>query len=319
MSIGVLEVGFVGITIVALKTISTLDFASSDFKDEKNRYKFNKNVAAAIYYSFTTLWATWIAISKNFDVKEMTKSYDIYDQREAAYIYFYAVQIGFYIFEIYNTLFPSNKVPDRGRLIFHHFLTLSLILGSLYSGYWRVGFLVLLLHDISDVLLGVAKATQYHFRETGRLESLVTLLFGIFVIGFVITRIILFPLLVIRPSALSDAVVCKIDSWRPVDGIMPLLPSWGVIPVLLMLIIVVPFWKLPLSFAGVKDTSCITLTLACGWGLCALFFLQLTWLANIVSQLFKVKDKGIGAEDVRSDDEEDGDGEEEKEKENKIK
>lgn len=306
---GVLQYGVATIsaTLVILTTVFCYDFSSSRFKSAITRRKFNYNITMALYYSCVTVWATWIAISTKFDVTSMLKEYDMYDPGEYAFIIYYAAQIGFYLFSICVALSQRDKMSDYNRLIFHHFLTLSLILTSLYGGYWRIGFMILLLHDASDIPLYLAKATQYHFRETGRLESLTSLLFGIFVFGFIIARIILFPLFVIHPAALSDIAICQADSFRYITLFPEIFsdPFWmskiqdaltGPIQV---------FYELPLAIAGVKDTGCITFALASGWGLCLLYFLQLTWLIDIFSHIFKVKDEGIRAEDVRSDNQED--------------
>jgi len=325
-------------TLAVLTSVSSLDFASSDFKNPDNRRKFNECALRTAYYTITTCWGIWIAVSKKFDATVMTLPRDIQDPDEAAYIIMYSVQIGFYLWEIGNILLRSSGQTDIKRLVFHHFLTLFLILCSLYCGFWRIGFLVLLLHDASDIALYAAKATQYHFRETGRLESLVTLLFGVFVLGFIIARIVLFPALVIAPAAASPQALCSPDSWginhvysiltstlipkcylsRVTPGVPPVgkidwLWRKGYKVVRLLFEIV---WVTPLRVAGVAEPFCITLALACGWGLCALFVLQLSWLFNIVAQVFKVKEKGIGAEDVRSDGEEDEEDEvEERERE----
>jgi hypothetical protein len=108
---------------------------------------------------------------------------------------YYATQCGYYLSAL---LFELNVFPhfrthykDRTVMLFHHIVTLLLIILSAWMGYWRVGMVVFLLHDVSDIVLETGK-TQARLRLRGNIITLF-----IFAVVFFVTRLILYPLHVV--------------------------------------------------------------------------------------------------------------------------
>eukprot|EP00064_Thunnus_orientalis_P014013 superscaffoldBa00002372_g14054 len=77
---------------------------------------------------------------------------------------------------------------DFKEQIIHHLATLVLLSFSWCVNYIRIGTLVMLIHDASDVLLESAKLFNY-----AKWEKTCQSLFVLFAIVFMVTRLIIFP------------------------------------------------------------------------------------------------------------------------------
>lgn len=101
---------------------------------------------------------------------------------------------------------------DSLEMLVHHFATIGLIVFSYISNFTRVGTVILLLHDTSDVFLESAKCFNYVSKAPGRKWASVfcDTLFAMFAVSFFVTRLVLFPrnvlysVLVEGPNALGS-------------------------------------------------------------------------------------------------------------------
>lgn len=84
-------------------------------------------------------------------------------------------------------------------MFFHHVTAIVLIVVSYLSNFVRIGAIVLVLHDISDVFLESAKLAKYS--KCGKAGDF---LFALFALSFFVFRLVIFPLHVIK-SAMFDA------------------------------------------------------------------------------------------------------------------
>lgn len=74
------------------------------------------------------------------------------------------VETGFY----YSLLIASSfdvRRSDFFQMVFHHFVTIGLLSISWLINFVRVGTLVLLSHDVSDVTLEFAKLVRYNTKD----------------------------------------------------------------------------------------------------------------------------------------------------------
>jgi ceramide synthetase len=80
----------------------------------------------------------------------------------------------------------------------HHVATITLVVGSHFLSQQRIGLLVLMVHDISDIFVDVLKLTNYLGYEGPRFLFAVEISFiaNLFTFGFV--RLYIFPVYVIR-------------------------------------------------------------------------------------------------------------------------
>lgn len=99
----------------------------------------------------------------------------------------YHVQTAFYLFSLASMFFePAMK--DFWMMFGHHVFTLTLLFTSFRHGATKYGMAIILLHDLADPLLELAKLVLY----TGN-EMLANLVFGLFALVFVITRDYAYP------------------------------------------------------------------------------------------------------------------------------
>jgi hypothetical protein len=113
---------------------------------------------------------------------------------------FYCVQTGFYLQAIHFLAFLEVRRKDWLESMIHHIVTVGLLVYSYYVNFTRVGILIMLLHDISDIFLEAAKLCRY-----SRSMLAANTFFGVFFVSWIIARMVYFPLVVIR-SCLTEPI-----------------------------------------------------------------------------------------------------------------
>lgn len=122
----------------------------------------------------------------------------------------------------------ETKRKDYMVMFVHHVLTIVLVGFSYCCSYWKLGVVVLLLHDIADVFLYLSKTLHYSRIQSGFVECS----FATFVIIYFITRLIMFPIYCVRP-ALNTTLVRALTQdfvssrWRLPGGMV--LPGFLVV------------------------------------------------------------------------------------------
>nr|DAD21557.1 TPA_asm: hypothetical protein HUJ06_023020 [Nelumbo nucifera] len=107
----------------------------------------------------------------------------------------YMCQCGFYLYSIAALLTWETRRKDFSIMMSHHIITVILIGYSYLTRFFRIGSIILALHDASDVFLEAAKVFKYSEKELAA-----SLCFGFFAISWLILRLIFFPFWVIRTS-----------------------------------------------------------------------------------------------------------------------
>ncbi|XP_052176700.1 ceramide synthase LOH2 [Diospyros lotus] len=115
---------------------------------------------------------------------------------------FYMCQCGFYIYSIAALLTWETRRKDFSVMMSHHVVTVILIGYSYISGFFRIGSIILALHDGSDVFMEAAKVFKYSEKELGA-----SVCFGLFAISWLLLRLIYFPFWVIKSSS-NDLCEC---------------------------------------------------------------------------------------------------------------
>ncbi|XP_020846567.1 ceramide synthase 6 isoform X3 [Phascolarctos cinereus] len=140
--------------------------------------------------------------------------------------YYYILELSFY-WSLMFSQFTDIKRKDFVIMFLHHLATISLITFSYVNNMARVGTLVMCLHDAADALLEAAKMANY-----AKFQKLCDLMFVMFAIVFITTRLGIFPLWVLNTTLF--------ESWEIVGPY----PSWWVFNLLLLLIQVLNcFWS----------------------------------------------------------------------------
>ncbi|OIT04710.1 PREDICTED: LAG1 longevity assurance homolog 2-like [Nicotiana attenuata] len=110
--------------------------------------------------------------------------------------FIYMCQCGFYLYSIAALLVWETRRKDFSVMMSHHIVTVILISYSYISSFFRIGIVILALHDGSDVFLEAAKVFKYSEKELGA-----SLFFGLFAISWFVLRLVFFPFWVIQSSS----------------------------------------------------------------------------------------------------------------------
>ncbi|CAA6670661.1 unnamed protein product [Spirodela intermedia] len=122
-------------------------------------------------------------------------------------VYMYAA--GFYAYSIFALLFWETRRSDFGVSMSHHLATVILIVLSYIFRFARVGSMVLALHDATDIFLEMAKMCKY-----SGLDLWAGVLFFLFVVSWVLLRLIYFPLWIIRSTSYEVILILDKNKHR---------------------------------------------------------------------------------------------------------
>jgi ceramide synthetase len=107
---------------------------------------------------------------------------------------------------------------DFKEMLIHHVATIGLISLSHYFGFHRIGYVVLLIHDIGDIFLYSAKFFNYL-----KWNIITNILFGLFAIVFFAARLVAFPFVITTSWYATMGYVEGIDGNTIVGA--PILPT----------------------------------------------------------------------------------------------
>ncbi|XP_053390467.1 uncharacterized protein LOC128553351 [Mercenaria mercenaria] len=118
----------------------------------------------------------------------------------------YMIELAFY-WSLVFTLFSDNKRKDFKEMIIHHFATIVLMYFSWVLNFVRVGTLMLVVHDAADNWLALAKMSIYAKNKTAT-----DIFFGIFLLVWVLSRLIVYPFVVLYCTTVESFTIGLIDS-----------------------------------------------------------------------------------------------------------
>ncbi len=153
---------------------------------EINEYKWY----TSYYYTMSLLGITLWSTTMTWSIAECANGI----LTNPVFMLYYEIQIAFYcaclVFVI--DLDKRSESTDTALLI-HHFVTVGLVTVAYLFPFSRVGFTILLLHDVSDAFLNNAK---YFKRKYGKDDWKTTIVFVLFAVTFFILRLVCLPLFV---------------------------------------------------------------------------------------------------------------------------
>lgn len=149
--------------------------------------KFSISFFKLFSYSFLLAYSAYVFHDQAWlnDPNEYAKNWADGIPSKARVYYF--LEVSYYIY-CSIALFFEPKGRDFVQMLVHHIVTLSLMLLSYYFCYLRIGIVVMVLHDVADPVLEVAKLCNYFgFRLAANV------VFSVFAAVFIYTRNYLFP------------------------------------------------------------------------------------------------------------------------------
>jgi len=175
--------------------------------------KFSESAWKFVYYSVVWWWGVNVVLREDFfwntelcwvGWPNVPMSY--------SFKMFYFTQLAFYMHSFIAHVTIEVRRKDFVQMLVHHIISAFLIGFSYYYNVFRIGGVLLALHDFNDILLEGAKMGNYL-----KLDLFANLLFGSMIISWVFTRIIVYPRKVLYPCWFE---VTELAQKHPIDWVI---------------------------------------------------------------------------------------------------
>ncbi|XP_058964458.2 ceramide synthase 5 [Pocillopora verrucosa] len=140
-----------------------------------------------------------------------------------AIFFYYVVEIAFYM-SLLISFFVDVKRKDFWQMAIHHVVTIMLTVCSYSSGFFRIGSVIMLLHDLADIFLESAKVFNY-----AKWEATTNLIFVLFAVIFNVTRLVYYPFWVLHVVYHCQEYVGPFKAWSWFFGLLSCLQVLHVI------------------------------------------------------------------------------------------
>jgi hypothetical protein len=165
--------------------------------DEVNNRKFCEQSIKFSHHLIVTVYGLWYMTQQPWfsDLYMCWNGYPDQQPVEAEFKLYYLIQIGFHSMSLVYHFFEERRV-DYYPMLAHHVATVILVFNSYYFNWTRVGALIFLAHDFSDVFGCGLKLSVYLDRK-GLKEGL----FVVMMCVWAYTRMFIFPFRLITTAA----------------------------------------------------------------------------------------------------------------------
>ncbi|WOL06970.1 ASC1-like protein 3 [Canna indica] len=159
--------------------------------------KCSESMWKLTYYASVQAWVFSIIKQETWslDTKEYFRGWPNQELKPSLML-FYMCQCGFYVYSIGALFAWETRRKDFSIMMSHHIITSILIGFSYITRCFRIGTIVLALHDTSDVFLEAAKLFKYSEKEMAA-----SLCFGLFAVSWFLLRLLYFPFWIIKSSS----------------------------------------------------------------------------------------------------------------------
>ena len=133
---------------------------------EKNTKKFGESAWKVVAYGIMWSTACYVTFFRGHDfffntVQMWKASSSSTDNDDLDLKWTYAIEASFYLHSIYSTIYMDIWRKDSRVMLAHHVVTLWLIATSYAVGVRKIGVLIFVLDDVSDVVLEFGKVLMY--------------------------------------------------------------------------------------------------------------------------------------------------------------
>jgi len=184
-------------TIVCAECISTKPLNGSQRKKVASDLWYGTYYIVAVvtgaYLFYTRGWFDAMRVCSSEDVDAMLSV----DKLLYAY---HCMQVAFYVNYVFAMMTGIDPPHKDNAYIIHHIITLILIVFSRNAGYMRIQLAVLVVHDMADPFLHLAKLVKF---LKPAWNIVYDPLFGVFAVVFFVTRLYVFPMFLIDNCRLT--------------------------------------------------------------------------------------------------------------------
>jgi len=169
-----------------------------------DRDRFIESAWYTVYYCIYFCWGIAVYRAESWDLFPTTNMWNGWPVQpiSPSFRRYYLLEMSFYIVGIF-ALVLEKRQKDFPQMIVHHFATLLLIGTSYWVRYHRVGLIILIVHNAADILLYLSKSMNYVNKNYKQLQLLTSATFIAFAVVFFVSRIVIFPFVVI-PSTMFE-------------------------------------------------------------------------------------------------------------------
>ncbi|XP_066153700.1 ceramide synthase 6 [Euwallacea fornicatus] len=188
--------------------------------------KFCENCWRCTYYSFSFFYGIIVLWDKPWlwNINECWNGFPHQSVTNDIWWY-YMFSLAFY-WSLCVSQFFDVKRKDFWQMFIHHIASILLMSLSWIVNVFRIGTLVLVVHDLADIFLEAAKITKY-----AGYQKLCDVIFAIFTVLWIVTRLGFYPFWIIRNTSIDAPKV------------VPMFPAYYIFNSLLCLLLVLHiFW-----------------------------------------------------------------------------
>lgn len=163
--------------------------------------KFSESSWKLIFYVTSLAWGGFVVLNEGWfpDTSLCWKGIPV--RIEPMTRIFYLYELGFYFHSVFAHAVLEVVRSDFWFLLFHHLVTIFLIYWSYAVGYYRIGLLVLVCHDIADIPLEMGKIFVYLKNETFK-----TLTYVLILLSWAGSRLYIFPKYILYSAYFESSI-----------------------------------------------------------------------------------------------------------------
>ncbi|KAI1361104.1 TLC domain-containing protein [Xylaria arbuscula] len=253
----------------------------------KDMTRFSEQAWLLVYYSF--FWPLGVYLYYNSpSFMNMRELWTDWPNREVTGLVkaYFLGQWAFWLQQVL-VIHIEERRKDHWQMLTHHFITISLMTASYYYHHTRVGILILVLMDIVDIFLPLAKCLKYLGFST-----LCDVMFGMFMVSWFVARHVFYMMVcwsIWRDAIHVMPIGCFYGNNNNLKGPLPIPDGWN-------------HWVEP--FRNPEGALCFSQTVVYGflYTLLGLQAITIFWFFMIIRVAVRVL-RGGSADDPRSDDE----------------
>jgi hypothetical protein len=170
--------------------------------------KFNEAFWRFGFYLFIWCYGIWVGYRESWllDLRAIWAGWPLDQTASNEVRWYYFLSMGHYL-HLFVTQFFEPRRKDWWEMFIHHIVTMALLFFSYIVNFVRIGTVVLLCHDGSDVFLELAKLFNYM-----KMGTLCDATFVIFALAFFIGRLVLYPWRVVYVAVVLGSE--QVGVWR---------------------------------------------------------------------------------------------------------